>query len=683
MKLFASLFSNLYKYSTVFVVVGSPLFFIPQTGFAPEVTYYVTMMIACAIALVSYIISATLTKTWHSVSKLEFISYCVYFAAILLSVLFSRDVGMALFGDALNPLSGVALITLPVIAYLVRTLPDTLRRKLKYVIATLLGASIFVLMSVFMLGSQMSLQLTKLFLGFSSPMSLAVYIGMFVVGLFFFVKKASLPLRYKVAVSMAAVVFLSWAVTIATQEAIRPNFSSSMTVAKGVLVHDGVFGIGAGDYSRAWQLYRPISVLDSQYFGVDFTQAYSTITTLFATVGIVGVIAFLMLTLTALYNTFVSYRQASDKEEKLIAGLLAVTLLYLSVVSWLLSLSYAMLVVWMVVAGLGFAKAKLTEFHPSKKLGFLMFPVAVLLLINSVVTVQKTRSLVVFNQGQTLLSSKGPSDEVSNLFAKAAGIYAYDAFYRAQVELVILQERALLATTATDQDALKNEYLAKSQKAVNAGLDAVKTNPSNYQNYVSLGRAYELAIPFEKEKGFDLAKKSYQEAIKLYPDNPYLYVILARLEAQAGTKDGVRAQLTEALKKKQNFADALYLMSQLEASDSKLDEAIAYSVEAVKNAPNDPLTYIQAGLLFYGKRDYQNAVTMLNTALQMDQNNANVAYFLALALRDGGRVDLAKTIGDELLRRNPGNVDLTAFLKSLEPAPAPAPEVPAKKSSKK
>lgn len=682
MKLFASLFSKIYRYTTAFIVVGSPLFFIPQTGFAPEVTYYVTMMIAVAIALVSYIISATLTRTWHSVSKLEFIAYCLYIASVVLSIVFARDASLALFGDALNPLSGVALLTLPVVVYLVRTLPESLRRKLKYIIAILLGGSIFVLMSVFMLSTQATLKLTNVFLGFSSPMSLAVYVGMFVIGAFFFAKKATLPLRYKIAISAASVVFLSWAVTIATQEAIRPNFTSSMTVAKGVLVNSGVFGIGAGDYARAWQLYRPQSVITSPYFGVDFTQGYSTVTTLFATVGIVGMLAFLFLVIVALYNTYVSYKQSEGKEEKLITGMLAIMLLYLLVVSWVLSLSYAMLVVWMIVAGLGLAKAKLTEFHPSKKLGFVMLPVAVLLLVNVVVTVQKTRALVVFNEGQTVLSTKGATEEVSALFTKASSIYAYDAFYRSTVELVILQERALLATAATDQDALKNEYLAKSAKAVNAGLEAVKTNPNNYQNYVSLGRAYELAIPFEKEKGFDLAKKSYQEAIKLYPENPYLYVILARLEAQAGTKDGVRAQLTEALKKKQNFADALYLMSQLEASDSKLDEAIAYAVEAVKNAPNDPLTYIQAGLLFYGKRDYQNAVTMLNTALQMDQNNANVAYFLALALRDGGRSDLAKTIGDELLRRNPGNADLTSFLKSLEPAPAPEVQT-TKKSSKK
>jgi tetratricopeptide (TPR) repeat protein len=157
--------------------------------------------------------------------------------------------------------------------------------------------------------------------------------------------------------------------------------------------------------------------------------------------------------------------------------------------------------------------------------------------------------------------------------------------------------------------------------------------------------------------------------------------MLARLEASAGTKEGVRVQLTEAIKKKNNFADALYLMSQLEASESKVDEAINYAIEAVKAAPNDPLVYIQAGLLFYGKRDYQNAVFALTEALKRDQNNANVAYFLALALRDGGRADLAKQIGEELLLRNPGNADLQAFLDSLTPKADPAP-TPTKKSKK-
>jgi tetratricopeptide (TPR) repeat protein len=629
------------------------------------------MMVAVALALVSYVISAFITRSWHSVSKLEFISYVFFTVAVLLSVVFARDPKIALFGDSLNPLSGIALLTLPAVMYLVRNLPENYRHKLKYILAIILSISMLTLMSALITKGTFVSILRTLFSGFTSPVSLSAYLGIFAIGIFVFTKRAILPIKHKIVLVAGAVVFLSWAASIATQEAIRPNFSSSITVGKNVLISHGVFGIGAGDYTRAWQLHRPNAVVESPYFGLDFSQGYSTITTLFATIGIIGMLAFLMLTLTALYSTFVSYRQERTKEEHLMLGILASILLYLAVLSWVISLSYAMLVVWMVVGGLGLAKARLTEFHPSRKLAFVMAPLALVLIFNAFLTVQKTRAFIEFGKAQALINKSGPVDGVGALLTKAAALYQFDAFYRAQVELIIAQERDILskpATTPEDQEVLKNDYLKRSQKAVDAGLAAVRSNPNNYQNYVSLGRAYELALPFEKDKGFDLAKKSYQEAIKLYPSNPYLYITIARLEATAGTKEGVRVQLTEALKKKQNFADALYLMSQLEASDSKIDEALNYAIEAVRNAPNDPLTYIQAGLLYYGKRDYPNAVAALSIALQKDQNNANVAYFLALALRDGGRLDLAKTIGDELLRRNPGNADLEAFLKSLEPA---------------
>lgn len=630
------------------------------------------MMVAIALALLFYVVSASITRSWHSVSKLEFVSYVFFTVAILLSIIFARDPMIALFGDSLNPLSGVALLTLPAVMYLVRTLPENYRHKLKYVLALILTISMLALVSALIVNGTFVTILRKLFSGFTSPVSLSAYLGIFVIGLFVYTKKATLPLKNKIIIVIGSVVLLSWAASIATQEAIRPNFTSSMTVGKNVLINHGVFGIGAGDYVRAWQLHRPSSVIESPYFGMDFNQGYSTITTLFATIGIIGMLAFLMLTLIALYSTFVSYRQERTKEEHIMLGIIAAVLLYLAVLSWVITFSYAMLVVWMVVGGLGLAKARLTEFHPSKKLAFVMVPLALILICNAFLTVQKTRAFIVFGKAQALINKSGPVDGVEALLTQAAALYQFDAFYRAQVELIIAQERDILAkpaSTPEDQEQLKNDYLKRSQKAVDAGLQAVRTNPKNYQNYVSLGRAYELALPFEKDKGFDLAKKSYQEAVKLYPNNPYLYITLARLEATAGTKEGVRVQLTEALKKKQNFADALYLMSQLEASDSKLDEALNYAIEAVRNAPNDPLTYIQAGLLYYGKRDYPNAVAALSIALQKDQNNANVAYFLALALRDGGRMDLAKTIGDELLRRNPGNPDLEAFLKSLEPAP--------------
>lgn len=664
MKFLISLLSKLYKYATVCIVVGAPLFFIPKTSFAPDITYYVTMSILVAVALFSYVVTALLTRSWHSLSRLEFISYFAFSLAVILSVLFAKNQKFTLFGDSFDQASGAAMLSLPVVMYLVRTLPEALRHKLKLVLVTILGVSALTFVTALMYNGAITSVTKQIFLGFTSSISFAVYLGLFAVACLFYVFKGSIPKKHKISIAIVGVLFAMWALALSTQDGVRPNFTSTMFVGKSVMLQEGVFGIGSGNFARAWQLYRPQTVITSPYFGYDFTQGSSTMTTFLVTIGIFGLVTFLMLMLSALYSTFVSYRQNPQGQEHFILGLLTLALIYFVFISWILPLSYAMLVVWMVIAGLGLAKAPLTEFHPSKKIAFIMIPVALILVVNMFITVNKVRAFSLYNQSQ--VASK---ENVAPLLAKAIAIYPFDGFYRVQVEYFIQANRNLVATASQDQEALKKEYLENAQKAVDSGLLAVKLNANNYQNYVSLGRAYELAIPFDKEGGFDRAKKSYQEAVKLYPENPYLYVMLARLEASAGTKEGVRTSLTEAIKKKQNFADALYLMSQLEASDSKIDEAITYAVEAIKSSPNDPLVYIQAGLLFYGKKDYQNAVYALKTALEKDQNNANVAYFLALALRDGGRPDIAKQIGDELLRRNPGNADLKAFLESLTPVP--------------
>lgn len=669
MKFLTSFLTRLYQYATALIVVGAPLFFVPGTGFTPDVTYYVTMTVLVVIALTSYVVSALITRTWHTLSRFEFISYFAFSIAILLSVVFAKNQRFALFGEAFDQSSGVALLSLPVIMYLVRSLPEEFRYKLKLILAWLLSLSAFIFVTALMAKGSLTDFAKQIFSGFSSPTSFGVYLGLFAIACLFFVFKGTVAKKHKIAVAITGILFILWALALSGQDGVRPNFNSTLLVGKNVMLHEGVFGIGSGNFSRAWQLYRPQVVIDSAYFGYDFNQGSSTVMTLLVTLGIVGLLAFMLLVITALYSTFISYRQNPTGKENFILGFLTVVLVYFVLVAWTLPLSYAMLVLWMVVSGLGLAKAQLNEFHPSKKIAYLMVPVAVILIANMFVTINKIRAFALYNKAQAVAQT----EDIAPYITKAIGLYSYDGFYRVQVEYFIQANRNLVATASSDQEALKKVYLENAQKAVDSGIAAVKLNPNNYQNYVSLGRAYELAIPFDKAGGFDNAKTSYAEAAKLYPENPYLYVMLARLEASAGTKEGVRVQLTEAIKKKQNFADALYLMSQLAASDSKIDEAINYAVEAVKNAPNDPLVYIQAGLLFYGKQDYQNAVFALKTALEKDQNNANVAYFLALALRDGGRPDLAKQIGDELLRRNPGNADLQAFLQSLMPKVDTAP----------
>lgn len=667
MKNLVRVLNLIYQYVTAFIVIGSPLFFIPTTIFSPDVSYYLAMITAAAIALTAYVLSALLTRTWHPISRFELIGYSFFSLAVILSAVFSRDFKIAFFGDGINAFVAASLLVLPAVMYLVRTLPDHFRDFLKRILMVVLGVSALLFISAFIAKGNLGASLGKVFLGFTSTLSLVAYIGIFVLAVLIYVRRSSHRVIHKVPLLTGALVFVVLLITLGYQGDIRPNIGSSFQVASDVLTNNGVFGIGAGDYAHAWQLYRPASVITSQFFSVDFNQASGTLTTFLATIGVVGTLAFLFLVLGSLFFTVRLYFRATDRREHRILGLLALTMLYFTIISVLVPFTYAMLVLWMVVAGFGIARMPLGATYPSKKIAFLLLPLAAILIVNSAMTINKTRAFLVYAKAQTELSQKGATDQAEALLKQATTIYTYDGFYRTMVEYAIARERALVTTATGTPDELRKQYLDRATYAVDSGLAAVKLSPSNYQNYVSLGRAYELAMPFDKDNAYDRAKKSYQKAIELYPQNPFLYVILARLEASAGSREGVRTQLTEALKKKQNFADALFLMSQLEASEQKIDEALNYAIEAVKAAPNDPNVYVQAGLLFYGKRDYQNAVVALQRALQLDQNNANTAYFLALSLRDGGRPDLAKLIGVELLNRNPGNPDLEAFLTSLEP----------------
>jgi tetratricopeptide (TPR) repeat protein len=668
MTLLATIFSRIYRYTTIMIVVGSPLLFIPKIGFPGDITYHIAMVILAAIAIVAYVANALITKTWHTVSRLEFLGYFAFTLAVIGSTVFSKSPIIMFFGDGFNQYSAAAYLTLPAVMYLVRSLPEALRHKLKLVTLGLLGASAFVFVTALIIGGFVLDFAKVLFAGFSSTVSFAAYLGLFTIALFFYVRKGKIQKKYKLFIFITGCLFVAWAATLSTQNSIRPNVTSTLLVGKNVLVQDGIFGVGPGNFSRAWQLYRPQDVVNSQYFGYEFVQGSDTFGTIFVTLGITGFLTFLLLVLSSVYSTFISYRQNKDGQDHIILGLLSLTLVYFCIIAFLVPLSYAMLVMWMVVGGLGIAKAHLTEFHPSKKLVFVFAPIALLLVINAAVTINKTRAFVLYNKAQSATSI----EEAQKLIDAAAKLYSYDGFYRLKVEYAVTANRNLVASNANNQEEMKNAYLVTAQQAVNDALKAVEINPNNYQNHVSLGRAYELAVPFDKEGGFNNAKKAYADAAVLYPGNPYLYVMQARLEISAGTKDGVRASLTEALKKKQNFADALYLMSQLEASDNKIEEAIAYAVEAVKNAPNDPLVYTQAGLLFYAKKDYQNAIAALRAGLEKDPNNQNIAYFLILSLRDSGRPDLAQPLAEELLRRNPGNEELGKVVSSLTSTPVTA-----------
>lgn len=189
MKLLTRFFAKLYHYTTVCIVVGAPLLFIPKTGFTGDVTYHIMMAVLVFVALFSYIFVALVTRTWHSVSRLEFISYFVFSIAVVASSLFSKNPQITFFGEAFNQFSGAAFLSLPVVIYLVRALPETFRSKLKLATVAILAVSAFVFVVALMIGGELLASARVLFSGFSSSLSFAAYLGLFLQHYFSMLKK--------------------------------------------------------------------------------------------------------------------------------------------------------------------------------------------------------------------------------------------------------------------------------------------------------------------------------------------------------------------------------------------------------------------------------------------------------------------------------------------------------------
>ena len=75
---------------------------------------------------------------------------------------------------------------------------------------------------------------------------------------------------------------------------IYPSFSATMTVTKGVLAKNPIFGIGPNRFGEAWSMYKPSVINTTQFWNTSFDSGSGLLPTLTATTGILGIVAWLV-----------------------------------------------------------------------------------------------------------------------------------------------------------------------------------------------------------------------------------------------------------------------------------------------------------------------------------------------------------------------------------------------------
>jgi len=476
----------------------------------------------------------------------------------------------------------------------------------------------------------------------------------------------------------------------------------TLDISSSAIKNYPLFGVGPNNFSRAYLAYKPVIINTTNAWNMEFMNGFGLIPTFITNQGLVGLVLWILF--------FVFLGLVGSKTLRKLPRDAAHTFLILSayfgaVFLWLMTLisvpSHAMLFTTLVMtgifAGVSVASASHSgyEIGPFSKKSFgtiLTVCLAILVLLAFVwglVVIKKSAALAYFSRGVKVLNTSKDTTLAESYFSKALKLDNSDIYWRAMAETTVTEATAIAGSlNAQTPEADSKAAIVKIAEFMNQGLvfaqNAIKVDPGNYYNHVSEARISEAAADVQMDKAYDNAVQAYLRAISVNPYNPSLYLYLAGFQARNKKYDDAIRTLGSTLQIKNNYLDAVFLLSQIYASKGDLSNAIVAADFATQLNPNNAVVLFQAGLLKYTAKDYTGATKALEDALKIQPDYANVAYFLGLSYARQNRDADALKLFEQLAATNSTNEEVALIVANLKagksifadskPVAAPAPE---------
>lgn len=408
------------------------------------------------------------------------------------------------------------------------------------------------------------------------------------------------------------------------------------------LKEDPIFGVGPNRFVSRYLTAKPLDINSSVLWSADFNYATGLIPTFVVTTGLFGTLVWILFLLSFFYLGVkylllgMSAQRYYSAASFIAAGYLwIVSIFYVpNIVLFALAFLFSGLFVALLVQEKGIKTVSLT-FLKNPKVGFVSVLVLVVVIILTVAGLykysQRFLSGYYFQQSLVDLNVKGDIALAEMNMLKAVEYSKTDLYYRSLSEINLLKIDRLLATTSTDKDLITRQLDQFSVDAINSANEARRIDPLNYQNSASLGRIYEAFVPLGVTGAYQAAANVYLEAVKLNPNNPALFLILARLEVTNKKPAEAKKYIAKALEIKPDYGEALFLRSQLELSEGNSKAAIATMITVASLYPTDPNVFFQLGLLQYNNKDYNSAVPSFERSVILNNYYANARYFLGLS----------------------------------------------------
>jgi cytochrome c-type biogenesis protein CcmH/NrfG len=464
---------------------------------------------------------------------------------------------------------------------------------------------------------------------------------------------------------------------------VRPSFQATVGIAKEVYKESPILGVGPNRFADAWREHRDASINTTIFWNTNFQAGFGYLPTLFVTGGLIGGLVWMIFLgwFTVLgTRTLLRPTQNTDTVWYFVTFSSFVASLYL----WGMSLLYVpgpvLLLLAAACTGI-FLSARRTYLAQSGSL----FSVADGLRV-TFVTVGATVLLVVASVGSLYymsryyvatamyadafadLSQGGSQEAAIAQMMRAFEISQDDLFARqvAAYEQARLQEKVVATLSETTADDVDQNDLQQSVLAsVNNAQTAVGLDSTDPENHALLGRVYATAVPLNIPEAYDLARQSLERARDLDPQNPSRLLALGELELLKGNRAPAREYVNQAIALKQNYTDAIYMLTQIEIADGNVAAAITSTQALTFLESNNPVRFFQLGVLQYNEKRNAEAAKSFEQAIILSPDYSNARYFLAFVYDALNRKGDAATQLQEVLARNPDNEEVKALILAL------------------
>ena len=497
--------------------------------------------------------------------------------------------------------------------------------------------------------------------------------------------------------------------TISLPIEVSPSLGSSFNIALETIKSfkppaSWFFGSGPGTFIYDYSLYKPTSINQTVFWGTRFGFGSSEISDRLATTGILGLLSFLGVIVTAGFIGLRSIVVSEAKKENLVWVMLTgIVTSFIGVVAGLFlypsNLSF-MFLFWMFLAfifSLVATKPKTFELEPIQapvgaKKGKVATPwitvgvscvfITVLIVSMTVFFIQGQRYFAEINYVKALVDV-GKGDNASAVSHLVSAIRltgsSQDNYWRDLTQIYLFRIKDELQNKDLSQQEMSTRVTNLISSLVAAAKSSSDASPKNVANWTVRGLVYSNIMTLIA--GADnWAITAFEQAIRLEPANPYIYTTLGQVylgqadnfsqdETKAAERqkalDTAKEKFQKAVDLKSDYAPARFQLAMIDVRENKIKDAIAKLEETKVIAPSDTGLAFQLGVIYRADNQLDKARAEFERAVVLDPNYSNARYFLGLLYDDNNEKQRAIEQFEKVAELNPDNDQVKKILENL------------------